>query len=422
MQARGGKNMERMAAIVPDSEYQAIQQFISDSGWDHQQVMTRVAEVADELIGDEFDSCLLLDESGFRKKGTKSVGVARQWLGNIGKVDNGQVGVFAALCKGTCATLVNGRLYLPKEWTESKGRCVDAKIPLDDRTFLTKDEIALEMVTQARASGMRFGWVGADGGYGKGLSFCSELERLGETFVVDIHSDFHMYRNDPKPYIPEDKGGRGRKPSRYQTDQRSIRVDAWVAKQKENKWTTITLRDSTKGSLKYELLSEMIWLMSKETGETHRWHLVVRRNAETHNDYKYSLSNAAADTPLQRLAYMQGQRFWIERAFEDCKGNCGMADYEVRSWNGWHHHMALVFVAELFMLKERTLCAKKHPLLTCADVESMLEYFLPKKELTPEEFIQSILKRHKIRQALIDAAEIRSEFSLRNKAKCILTK
>lgn len=407
MQAQGGKNMERMTTVVPDIEYQSIQQFISDSGWDYQQVMERVAEVADELIGNENESCLLLDESGFRKKGTKSVGVARQWLGNIGKVDSGQVGVFAALCKENRATLVNGRLYLPKEWTEDKARCVDAKIPLDDRSFSTKDEIALSMVTQARASGMRFGWVGADGGYGKGLTFCAELERLGETFVVDIHSDLHMYRNNPKPYIPEDKGGKGRKPSRFKTDQKSVRVAEWVAKQSEKKWTTVTLREATKGPLKYEVLSERVWLMSKETGETHQWHLIARRNVEKHDDYKYSLSNAAIDTSIQRLAYMQGQRFWIERAFEDCKSSCGMADYEMRSWNGWHHHMALVFVAELFMLKEKTKCHKSHPLLTCTDVESMLEYFLPRKKMTPEEFINSILKRHRIRQALIDAAEKR---------------
>jgi SRSO17 transposase len=422
MQSLRGKTMEQMSFVVPDSNYQAIQQFITDSGWDYKPVMNRVAQIADELIGDETESCLIVDESGFRKKGKLSVGVARQWLGNIGKVDNGQVGVFAALCNGNRATLINGRLYLPNEWTTDKARCERAKVPLDDRTFKTKDDIALEMVVEARALGMRYGWVAADAGYGKGTSFCEELEDLGETFVVDIHSDLHVYQKNPQLYIPEDNGGRGRKPSRLITDEQTIRVDKFVAGQSSKEWKTVTLRDATNGPLVYEVLNKMVWVASKESGKTYHWHLIVRRNALSGEDYKYSLCNADTGVSLQRLAFMQGQRFWIERAFEDCKGNCGMADYEVRSWLGWHHHMAMVMIAELFMLKERTKCNETHPLLSCTDIEEMLEYFLPRKKLSPEEFIQSILKRHQIRQALIDAAEIRARKKMRKTVNSILTK
>lgn len=403
MQAGPRKNMERMCEVVPESDHQAVQQFISDSRWDSQAVKDRVAQNADNLIGSSRDACLLIDESGFAKKGKKSVGVSRQWLGRLGKVDNGQVGVFSALCNGSHAVPVDSRLYLPEEWINDPKRCLEAKVPLDKIVFKTKDQLALEMVDHAQDLGLRYGWVGADAGYGKGLGFCINLEKKNETFMVDIHSDQRIYKEKPAPCLPNAKG-RGKKPTRYQIGNKGVRVDKWVAAQPKKSWRKVTVRDSTKGKLTYEFLAVRVWLWVKDTQEVRRWHLVVRRNPDTPTDYKYSLSNAPKGAKLKRLAYMQSQRFWIERSFEDAKSECGMADYQMRGWVGWHHHMALVNMAMLFMLKERIENKEEYPLLSCGDIEKLLAKFLPRRDITTGEIIRQVKKSHDKRKAAMESA------------------
>lgn len=398
MQAGKRKNMERMEEVVAGSEYESLQQFISDSPWSSESVMDRVAVNANTLIGNPTEACLLIDESGFAKKGKKSVGVSRQWLGRFGKVDNGQVGVFASLCNGTHSVLTDGRLYLPGEWTKDKQRCLEAKIPEEKIVFKTKDQLALEMVDHARELGLRYGWVGADAGYGKGLDFFFELERRQETFVVDIHADQLIFEESPSPYLP-DKQAKGRKPTRYKTNKSSMRVDKWAKAQPASSWRKKTLRDGTKGKVTYEFLRKQIWVWKTHTNETRLWHLIIRRDPETCSDYKYSLSNASKTISLNRLAYMQGQRLWIERSFEDGKSECGMADYQVRGWVGWHHHMALVMMSLLFMLTERIRNKDEYPLLSCSDIETLLAHFLPRRDTTKEEVLRQMEKRHKKRQA-----------------------
>jgi SRSO17 transposase len=403
MQAGPRKNMERMCEVVPESDHQAVQQFISDSRWDSQAVNDRVAQNANKLIGSSREACLLIDESGFPKKGDKSVGVSRQWLGCLGKVDNGQVGVFSALCNGGYAVPVDSRLYLPQEWIDDPARCLEAKVPEDKIIFKTKDQLALEMVAHARELGLRYGWVGADAGYGKGLGFCMELEKMNETFMVDIHSDQMIYMEKPNPFLPTPKG-RGKKFTRYQIEEKGVRVDKWVAEQPDDSWRKITLRNSTKGKLTYEFMSVPIWLWVKDTQEVRCWHFVVRRNPDTHSDYKYSLSNAPKGTKLKRLARMQSQRFWIERSFEDGKSECGMADYQLRGWIGWHHHMALVKMAMLFMLQERIESKDEYPLLSCGDIEKLLAWFLPRRDTTKEEIIRQVKLSHAKRKAAMESA------------------
>jgi SRSO17 transposase len=402
VQAGAKKNMERMVEYVPESDHQAIHQFISNSRWEAQAVMDRVALNADSLIGDAANACLLIDESGFAKKGKMSAGVSRQWLGTLGKVDNGQVGVFSVLCNQSDATLINTRLFLPEIWTNDPARCLKAGVPKENIKHKTKEELALELILDARRLGLRYGWIGADAGYGKGLKFPIAIDSLGETFAIDIHKNQPVYINPIAPYIPG-YSGHGRRPSEYQVDQEPIRVDKWVAAQPRGRWHKVAIRESTKGVLTYEVLTSRVWVWEKGDSKAHCWHLVVRRNPETHGDYKYTLSNASQKTSRKRLAYMQGQRFWIERVFENGKGQCGMADYQLRSWVGWHHHMALVMMAMLFMLTERIRNKGDYPLLSCSDIEYLLARFLPKRDTTPEDVIAAMEKRHKQRQAAIDS-------------------
>lgn len=404
--------MGRIAERVPEANQESLQNFISDSLWDAQAVMDRVAQQVDEKIGHPEDACLLVDESGFVKKGKKSVGVSRQWLGRLGKVDNGQVGVFTALCKDADASLINARLYLPQEWTTDIKRCKESGVPKECMRFQSKEEIALDMVKHARSIGIRFGYIGADAGYGKGLSFLQQLHSMHEQFMVDVHRDFTMYSQNPKPYIPPTLAGTpGRVTTEYVTDRKPYRIDQWAKQQPDSAWQKVEIRSATKGVLCYEILTAQVWVWDKGTKDAWRWHAVIRRNADTKDDLKYSLSNAPAQTSCHRLAAMQSQRFWVERAFENAKSECGMADYEVRGWRAWHHHMALVLLASSFLLDERVRNRDQHPLLSCADVIDLLCAVLPARESSLEATEQRIRKRHEKRQSAIDSALKRQQES-----------
>ena len=229
------KNVERMAEVVVDSEYQSLQHFVSHSPWESQPVMNQVALDADRLFCGDPDVCVIIDETGNPKKGKKSVAVARQWCGNLGKVDNCQVGVFSSLVRGSSATLIDCRLYVPKEWTDDHDRCDDAGIP-DDVVFKSKSQLALDSVKHLRSLGIRFSWIGIDGGYGKEPHFLSTLDNMGEQFVADVHKDQLIYLDDPAPCIPERKTVKGRTPSKYKTDVSGVEVQAWAASQSEAAW------------------------------------------------------------------------------------------------------------------------------------------------------------------------------------------
>ncbi len=397
------KNMERMEEHVVGADDQALQYMLTDAQWDSKAVMDQVAQEVNQLLGGD-ESCLLLDESGFEKKGEHSVGVARQWNGRLGKVDNCQVGVFAALGCGTRVSLIDFRLYLPESWSKDALRCKKMGIPESFRAFKTKSELALEMVRHQRHQGIQFAWVGADGGYGKEPAFLRGLDDMDEIFVVDVHKDQLIYLEDPQPVIPQKKNKRGKKTSRYQAQTQSVRVDDWKKAQPEEAWQRYKLRDSTKGELVVEILHQRVWLWDKNGPNAHHWHLIVRRELNSPETCKYTLSNAPAETSTQQLAQMQGQRFWIERAFEDGKSESGIADYQARKWRSWHHHMALVSMAMLFMAEERELHRDEMPLLSCNDIEILLRTFLPRRDIDPDEVVRQMEKRHRRRQASIDNA------------------
>lgn len=393
-----------MQEVVPQADEQSLQHFISNSPWDDCEVQDQIALETDDLLGGHEDSCILIDESGFQKKGKKSVGVARQWNGRQGKIDNCQVGVYAALACGDKVQPVDKRLYLPKEWTTDKKRCLEAGIPKDKIVFNTKPELAFEMVMEARQRGMRFNWVGADGFYGENPGFCNSLDNMGEVFMVDVHKNQPVFLEEPKFSIPESKGKRGRKPQKLKAHIKPIRVDKLATKEPDTSWYKITLRPSTKGDIEVEIFHTHVWVWDGKEKQARKRHLIVQRNIISKSDYKYSLSNAPEDTSVEKLARMQAQRYWIERSFEDGKSEVGMGDYQVRGWRGWHHHMTLVMMAMLFMLKERMENNKSHPLLSCRDIVELLSHFLPRRDVNEEEVLRQMEHRHKKRRSSIDSA------------------
>lgn len=396
--------MERMAERVPDADEQSLQHFITESDWSEREVLDLVALEANKHLGGRSDSCLIVDESGNSKKGTQSVGVARQWNGNKGKNDNCQVGVYIALASGNRATLIDEQLYLTQAWIDDPERCRKAGIPEDKIVFKTKPEQALEMICHARKLGVRYNWVGFDGFYGENPPFLRMLDEMGETFMGDVHSDQRVYLENPNPTVPKRKSKRGKTPTKRKAQELPIRVDELAEHQPATAWQRVKLRDSTKGVLFADILHRRVWLWDGEEKQAHCWHLIVRREVNAPKEIKYSLSNAPADTPLSRLAFMQGQRYWVERALQDGKQECGLADYQVRKWRGWHHHMALSMMTMLFMLEERLFNQEQVPLLSCRDIRILLGCLLPRRDATIEEVLRQMEVRHRKRQAAIDSA------------------
>jgi SRSO17 transposase len=405
------KNMERMEEGVPEVNEQALHHMLSESAWADQAILEQVAREADRHLGGQAESCLIIDESGFPKKGQCSVGVARQWCGQLGKVENCQVGVFAALGCGAQATLIAERLFLPESWTADPERCRAASVPTDELEFKRKHDLALELVAQARSQRLGYAWVGFDGLYGEDPAFLRTLADRGEIFVGDVHKDQRLYLKDPKPIVPPPTSPRGRQPSRLQAQTSSIRVDQWAQQQPSEAWQRITLRESTKGALQVDVLHRRVWLWDGKETEAREWHVLVRREVDTPTQLKYSLSNVPADTPTSRLAFMQGQRYWIERALQNAKQDLGLGDYQGRGWRGWHHHMALVMMAMLFMLEERLLHQETRPLLSGTDIRALLNHFLPRRDTTFEEVLRQMELRHRKRQAGIDSANRKQRLS-----------
>ncbi len=198
--------------------------------------------------------------------------------------------------------------------------------------------------------------------------------------------------------------GGGRKHTRLVAQSERVRVDEWSKAQPDSTWTRVTLRDSTKGKLQVEVLHRRVWLWDGKEAKAHYWHLIVRREVKARDEIKYSLSNAPEHTSLQRLAQMQGQRYWVERSFQDGKSQAGLDHYQARGWKSWYHHMALVMMAMLFMLKERCEQQEDYPLLSCADIETLLAHFLPRRDVGVDEVIRQMEVRHQKRQASIDFA------------------
>jgi len=398
------RNMERMAEVVPDSDEQSLQNFISNSPWNARAILNRVGTDVDSLFSGDPDTCLIIDETSFIKKGEMSVGLARQWCGRLGKVENCQVGVFAALACRNHVTLTDTRLYLPKVWINDPERCRDAGVPEEFIVYQKKSEQALDMIKQARINGIRFNWVGVDGGYGKEPDFLRALDASKEIFMADVHKDQRIYLENPEPTIPEPKSNRGRKPTKLKAQTDPIRVDKWAARQPDAVWQMVPIRESTRGTLYVYILQERVWVWDGEEEEAHCWHLIVRREIDSPKEIKYSLSNASEETSVERLAFMQGQRFWVERALQDGKSECGIDEYQVRGWNGWHHHMTLGMMAMLFMLEHRLSNKDEYPLLSCSDIQTLLKHFLPRRDVTVEEVLRQMEVRHRKRRSSIDSA------------------
>ena len=209
-------NVERMNERLPDSSYDALHHFISISDWNGPAVMDEVARQVQATLGAE--TCevgLLLDESGWEKAGTKSVGVTRQYIGQVGKLSNGQVGVFAVLSRGPSAGLVGGQLYLPAVWGADAARCEQARIPLAARAYRSKSELAAALVKHLLGQGLvRADWVGGDAAYGNSPALRQALQQQAQAYVLDVGPGLQLYQAVPTPAGGPVWSDQGRPPRR----------------------------------------------------------------------------------------------------------------------------------------------------------------------------------------------------------------
>lgn len=392
---QGRKNVEGIYADIPDSNYQAMQQFVSDSPWDESQVMDQIAREANQLLGGHRHTALMLDESSFVKKGNSSVGVQRQYCGRLGKTENCQLGVFACLGRGDKAAVVDFRLFLPEAWAEDAERCQKAQIPEDQRQHRSKLTLALDLVKTAKARDLEFDWVLADAAYGCSNEFCQEVEALGKKYMMDVISTNRIWDANPQPHLPQKARPTGRPETQYVPGDPKARkwsVADWVKAHFPKKARHILIRKTTQGELRARVWVSQVWVWEKGSPTATSRTLVAREMAD--GEIKISWTNAPASTRWEELAYMQAQRHWVERTFQDCKSELGMAQYEVRKWRGWHHHMTLVSLAMLFVTKERMEHSEGAPLLSARDIVELLEYYLPRRGGTADEVIGDLVHRH----------------------------
>ena len=388
------KNMERIGEAIPQANSQQLQQFLSDSPWEAGPVWSWVAGETARVLGGGRDAMLMVDESGFSKKGRHSVGVARQYNGRLGKVDNCQVGVFSALSVGTRSSLVGARLYLPKAWVQDAKRCKKAGIPKDQRQFKTKPELAWELIEEGVRVGVGFDWVGIDAGYGRDQNLLLKISGLGKYYVADVDCSQRAWLQEPP--------GPNRPPAVAASGAR--RVDAiWKADPSEAR--ELELRDGENGPVRVRFWRRRVWIWPK-TSEiaVEVWLLVSVRSD---GGIKYSLSNAEADIPLAELGRRQGQRHFVEVCFKDGKNYLGMAEYEGRGWRFWHHHMALVGVAMLFTVTERVGYRRTMPLLSVRDLVEVIGGWFA-SFLDTEDRERIVLQRHQRRRRVMKSKRRRA--------------
>lgn len=374
------KNTERIA-LEQGVGVRTLQHFMGQSPWAVGPVGTTYQRLVGESLG-EADGVMLVDESGVVKQGDHSVGVAPQYCGSVGKVANCQVGVYLGYVSRQGYSLVDGQLFVPEGWFASdhaelrKATGMPAEV-----TFLTKPEIALTLLTQAVDRGsVPFRWVAADSLYGDSAAFRDGVAALGKEYFVEVSCDTQVWCDRPLVWVPPRAGPRGRQPTRlrlHPSSQRARRVDSLAFSLPKEAWARMTIKEGSKGPLVCDFAC--LRIVEARTGlpGDELW-LVIRRNLTDPTEVKYYLCDSPADLPVAELVRLSGLRWPIEILFEEGKGEVGFDHYELRSWNGWHHHMMLTFLAHHFLVRMRIHLQHLAPALTIYQVSLLLTSVIPK--------------------------------------------
>jgi SRSO17 transposase len=351
------RSIENIAEAIDGCVVRSLQKFIAQSPWAAEQVLEELQRHVTEILGDT-DATLNVDETGFPKKGTKSVGVKRQYAGCLGRTDNCQIGVCVNYRSAAGHTLIDRRLFLPEEWAADQPRREEAGVP-EAVVFRTKPELAVEMVQQAVERGLPFRWVTADSVYGDSPTFVQGVRGLGKWYVVDTSADARVWLTEPEVLPTGSKGPRGRATTGPRVLTKPERVDEVVARLPAKAWKRLIVAEGSQGPRLYEYACLWVWF-SEEGLPSGRERLLVRRSLGQQAEVKCHRSNAPAEVLLEKLAQVRGGHWSVEQSFEAGKGECGLDEYETRGWVGWHHHTALSLLALWFLgLQKQRLGEKR---------------------------------------------------------------
>jgi SRSO17 transposase len=334
------------------------QYFLGQSPWPYLPLRAELARWVDEAFGDP-EGVLIVDESGVAKCGDKSVGVARQYCGATGKIDNCQIGVFLAYASRHGHTLLDTRLYLPEEeWAKDAARREEAGVPAEV-VFRTKPQLAAELVLGS-GQALRHSWVTFDEGYGKDPGFLGRLEEAQERYIGEVPKSVRAWLQRPVVEEPgRGSSGRPRHKPRVRADQPAPQtVEQIAAALPARAWQRLAFREGTKGTQQAEFARLRVVVERDDLPGPELW-LVVERGLDQEAKVKYYLSNAAPEVPLRTLAQVGHTRWPVEDCFLQGKQEVGLDAYEVRSWLGWHHHMTLVLLALWFLKLETQRLGEK---------------------------------------------------------------
>jgi len=380
------KNVESIA-YEHDQERRNLQHFMGGAAWDHAPLIDELCEQVGRELG-EADGVLVIDPSAFPKQGQQSVGVAQQWCGRLGKVTNCQVGVYLAYVSRREHALCDFRLYLPEEWTHDRKRCRAAGVPAKVR-FATRHEQALDMI-RARGKTLPHAWITADDEFGKVTHFRRDLHALGERYLLAIPSNItaRVLDGDELPH-----SGPGGPTARPFVSVASLRDELPATA-----WTRIDVRDGTKGPL----LVEIATLPRVQTKDNRRCMkfaetlVFLRYRDDHHHRHEESyLSNAPTSTSAGEFARVISAERRVEEGLRRAKSEAGLADYEVRNWNAWHHHQTLSLVATWFLVRETRQGQQTTPALTVPQVRQMIARTLQRQwnQLHPAAIATSVTRR-----------------------------
>jgi len=359
------KSIEPMVLAVDGvapAAVRAMQSFISEGQWKDERLLQQHWKEVDADLG-AADGVLMVDGSDFPKQGIHSVGVKRQYCGELGKRANCQAGVFVGDVSPQGYTLLDRRLYVPAEWLTDDAYAERRKqcgLP-SETPFQTKPELALEMITAVvKSQALRCRWVVADEAFGNNPSFLDGVAGLGLWYFAEMPHSTRVWEERPATHIPP-RRGRGRRPQQERLvagapeAQTVLKVAAALSAEA---WTRQTIKEGSQGPMVAEFAVVRVVAVRDTLPGPDVW-LVLRRHVET-GELKIYLSNAPGDNAMAALVRMSGMRWPIETCFEDSKQLLGMGAYEVRSWTGWHHHMTLVILAHFFVVR-MSLRLKKKP-------------------------------------------------------------
>ena len=356
------KSIEPIALNIQGGNVRSMQKFISDVVWDEDKLLTRYHNILNDDMGDS-NGVLIFDESGFVKKGDDSAGVAKQYCGNLGKVENCQVGVFAAYASPSGYALLDKRLFIPEKWftDDYETRRNKCKIP-ENVEFKTKPQLAVEIFHDLQEQKLLpYKYVLADSLYGNSPEFIDAIEEHADlTYFVSIPSDTLCWIERPitrkKEY--KYKGEVHTKVILEKAEKKPISFETLAKNINNYFWYRRKVSEGTKGPIEYEFTRRRVVLSKNSLPQKTVW-LIIKRTLGCNPTYKYYISNAPESTKLKTFVWLSGLRWAIEQCFEETKSELGMDQYEVRKYPGWNHHILTCMLSHFFLWHLKIRLGKK---------------------------------------------------------------